>query len=46
MTVDVDAPGATATVAGTPYFFCCQGCADAFVGDPQRYLSAGAEGRS
>jgi YHS domain-containing protein len=45
MTVDVTAPGAIAEVAGTTYYFCCQGCADAFVGDPDRYLSTSAEGR-
>jgi YHS domain-containing protein len=46
MTVDLAAPGARATVDGVDYVFCCQGCADAFVADPQRYLSASAEGRS
>jgi YHS domain-containing protein/uncharacterized membrane protein YraQ (UPF0718 family) len=40
MTVDVAAPGATSTVDGATYVFCCQGCADAFVADPQRYLAA------
>jgi YHS domain-containing protein/uncharacterized membrane protein YraQ (UPF0718 family) len=46
MAVDRDAPVATATVAGTTYFFCCQGCADALVEDPERYLSAAAPGTS
>jgi YHS domain-containing protein len=46
MTVDLAAPGARATVDAVDYVFCCQGCADAFVADPQRYLSASAEGRS
>jgi YHS domain-containing protein/uncharacterized membrane protein YraQ (UPF0718 family) len=46
MTVDLTAPGATATVDGVAYVFCCQGCADAFVADPQKHLTASAEHRS
>jgi hypothetical protein len=43
MTVRIDSPGATATIAGTQYVFCMQGCADAFVAAPDRYLTQIAE---
>jgi YHS domain-containing protein len=46
MTVDPASPGATATVGGVAYLFCCQGCADTFVADPRKFLSAPAEHRS
>ena len=39
MTVDPASPGASAVVDGTPYYFCCQGCADRFVADPASYLA-------
>ena len=29
---------ATHTYGGEEYYFCCQGCVDIFVGDPQKYL--------
>jgi uncharacterized protein (TIGR00725 family) len=34
---------AVRTVAGTTYFFCSANCADAFDGDPQRYLAGGKQ---
>jgi uncharacterized membrane protein YraQ (UPF0718 family)/YHS domain-containing protein len=40
MDVTLASPGATATVDGARYVFCMQGCAEAFVADPARYLTA------
>ena len=45
MTVDPAAPGAEASVDGVRYVFCMQGCADAFLADPGRYLTAPAPAR-
>jgi uncharacterized protein len=38
MTVDPAAAGATAAHGGRSYHFCCDGCREAFVTDPGRYL--------
>lgn len=40
MTVDKSAPAARRTHAGTEYYFCSAGCADAFEQDPDKYLAA------
>ncbi|MCU1591963.1 MAG: copA, partial [Frankiales bacterium] len=44
MSVDLAAPGARAVVDGKDYVFCMQGCADAFVADPGRYLDPATAG--
>jgi len=41
MTVDPSRAKAHADHAGKTYFFCCEGCAKKFRGDPQRYLDGG-----
>jgi Cu+-exporting ATPase len=37
MTVDVSSPGATRTVDGKTYYFCCEGCATSFAAEPEKY---------
>jgi Cu+-exporting ATPase len=38
MKVDPDRAGATAEYEGRTYYFCCDGCRDLFLADPQRHL--------
>ncbi len=40
MTVDPEEAAATATHDGTTYHFCANGCRDAFVADPDRFVAA------
>ena len=42
MTVDPDSAAARAVHGGQDFFFCSQGCADAFASDPEAYVP-GAE---
>jgi YHS domain-containing protein len=39
MTVDMASPACTRVHAGTVYYFCSPGCADAFERDPAQYLA-------
>lgn len=38
MSVDTDAPEATAKLAGRTYYFCSEECRDTFFEDPEGYL--------
>ena len=38
MRIDTDDAAATAEYEGTTYYFCSQGCHDAFVADPTSYV--------
>lgn len=40
MKIDGDDAAATAEHEGTTYYFCSQGCHDAFVADPGLYVAA------
>jgi Cu+-exporting ATPase len=40
MTVDLSKGKPTVEHGGATYHFCCQGCADKFAADPEKYLSA------
>ena len=40
MEVDTSAPAATRMHDGTTYYFCSNGCAEAFAREPERYLAA------
>jgi P-type Cu+ transporter len=42
MSVDPTKPAATLTHEGSTYCFCCQGCADKFKADPQKYVTSRA----
>ncbi len=39
MTVDPADPGAACEYQGRTYYFCCEGCRDTFLADPQHYLA-------
>jgi P-type Cu+ transporter len=40
MSVDLARTKATHAHTGKKYFFCCQGCKDKFIADPEKYLSS------
>ena len=40
MTVDPEAAAATAEYDGETYYFCCEGCADTFLAEPEEHLGA------
>jgi len=42
MTVQVEGARHTAEHAGTTYYFCCGGCRERFLGDPERYAAGAA----
>lgn len=43
MQVNEKSASATSQHMGKTYYFCCQGCKNAFDKDPYKYLDAGAE---
>ena len=46
MSVVVATAKHTAEYAGRAYYFCCAGCREKFMREPQRYVAAGASGSS
>jgi YHS domain-containing protein len=38
MTIESSTASAESTLDGVQYFFCMQGCKDAFLADPKKYL--------
>ncbi|HEX6863038.1 MAG TPA: YHS domain-containing protein, partial [Thermoanaerobaculia bacterium] len=42
MTVEVATARHTAEHAGRTYYFCCGGCRQRFLAEPERYIQAGA----
>ena len=46
MSVDVENAKARVEHGGRTYYFCCGGCAQKFVSDPERYLATATENKS